>query len=151
MAESIWGSIRDSDHVHVRLRPDLPADCGGGAVVRRPDGQIWILIDADLPQPERRAVLAHELEHVRRGSMRFDDAPASWDVVIAREERRIDRAVAQRLVPLEELRAFVAQRRSIEVPVTASCVAEAFDVPLRVAQDACEMAASPRPTPPVTG
>lgn len=140
MRESIWGSIRDCDHIHIRLRPDLPADCGGGVVVREPHGEVWILLEAQLPPHERRAVLAHELEHLSRGSMRSDRAPSSWGVVIAREERRVDRAVARRLVPVDELCAFVAQRRSIGEPVTVTCVAEAFDVPLRVARRACEMA-----------
>lgn len=134
--ESIWGSIRDLDHINVRLA-DLPDECGHGVLVRQPDGQVWILLGQHLPQRDRRAILAHELEHLRRGSVRFEGAPPAWDAVVAKEERQVDQVVADRLVPLEELRAFVEQRGSLEEPVTVDCVAEAFDVPDWVARHAC--------------
>lgn len=140
MAESIWSSIADHHHINVRLHRSMPDGCEG-ALVRMPDGEVWILIDAHLPAHERRAVLAHELEHLRRGSVRFDGAPASWDAVIAREELAVDRAVAHRLVPLDELRSFVAQASTLDQPVTALDVALEFDVPLWVARHACEQAA----------
>ena len=140
MAESIWGSIRDHDHINVRVT-DLPEHAGDGVLVRQPDGRVWILLGQHLPQRDRRAVLAHELEHLRRGSVRYDGAPATWDAVVAREEIAVDREVARRLVPLEELRAFVSRRASLGECVTVNCVAEAFDVPLWVAREACALAA----------
>lgn len=141
MAEDlgVWRSIAHRDDINVRTA-QLPAEVGGGVLVRR-DGSVWILLDAHLPAHERRAVLAHELEHLDRGSVRFDGSPPAWDAVVAREELRVDRAVARRLVPLEALRAFVAQRSTLGEPVTACCVAEAFEVPTWVARVACEMAA----------
>lgn len=142
MAENhgVWRSLRDRNDVHVRTT-QLPERCGGGVVVRLDHGEVWILIDSDRPSHERRAILAHELEHLERGSVRFDGAPPTWGAVVAREELRVDRAVARRLVPTEALRSFVAQRSSMGEPVTAGCVAEAFEVPVWVARIACEMAA----------
>jgi hypothetical protein len=141
MAENhgVWRSIRERDDINVRVA-QLPDEVGGGVLVRRGD-RVWILLDAGRPAHERRAILAHELEHLARGSMRFDGSPPTWDAVVAREEQRVDRAVARRLVPLEQLRAFVAARSSMDEPVTAGCVADAFDVPVWVARMACELAA----------
>lgn len=139
MAENVWRSIRDQDHIHVRVIGRLPQECGGGCVVRRPGGQVWILLDAALSATERRAVLAHELVHLERGSCRYEGSPASWDAVVAKEERMVDRTVAERLVPLGELRDFAAARAEVEA-VTAHDVAEAFGVPIWVAREACERA-----------
>lgn len=139
MAESVWGSIRDLDHINVRVT-DLPEHAGDGVLVRKPDGRVWILLGQHLPQRDRRAVLAHELEHLRRGSVRFDGSPPTWDAVVAKEERQVDQIVADRLVPLDELRAFVARRGSLDEPVTVDCVAEAFEVPRWVAREACARA-----------
>lgn len=138
MAEGIWRSIRDHDHIHVRI-VSLPESCGGGCLVRRTNGHAWILLDAALTATERRAVLAHELVHLERGSCRYDGAPATWDAVVAREERMVDRTVAERLVPLAELRDFAAARAELDA-VTADDVAEAFAVPIWVAREACERA-----------
>ncbi len=141
MAETqgVWRSIAHRNDIQVRLA-QLPDECGGGVLVRR-DGLVWILLDGERPAHERRAILAHELEHLERGSVRFDGAPAGWEVVVAKEEQRVDRAVARRLVPLKALRAFVAQQSGLGEPVTAGCVAETFDVPVWVARLACELAA----------
>ncbi len=141
MAENVWRSIAHRDDIHVRLSRHLPGEVGGGVLVRKTDGNIWILLDAHLPAHERRAVLAHELEHLARGSVRFVGSPTTWDSVIVQEERRVDRNVARRLVPIDDLRAFVAARCSTGESVTAADVAEAFDVPVWVARCACEMAA----------
>jgi hypothetical protein len=136
--EGVWRSIRHRDDIQVRLA-HLPDEVGGGTLIRR-GGQVWILLDADRPAHERRAILAHELEHLARGSVRYDGAPPTWDAIVAREERQVDQAVARRLVPVEALRAFVAQRSSLGEAVTVGCVAEAFDVPVSVARLACELA-----------
>lgn len=135
MAGSVWRSIRNHDHIHVRIAP-LPAETGGGCLVRRPNGQAWILLDAGLSPAERRAVLAHELVHLERGSARYDGAPPTWDDVVAREELLVDRIVAERLVPADELRTFAAARAELG-PVTVEDVAEHFDVPVWVAREAC--------------
>lgn len=141
MAGEVWRSIAHRDDIHVRLTRELPLEVGGGVLVRKTDGNVWILLDAHLPAHERRAVLAHELEHLDRGSVRYEGSPATWDFVVAQEERRIDSCVAERLVPLDELRVFAAARCSTGEHVTVDDVAEAFDVPVWVARRACELAA----------
>lgn len=142
MAENqgVWRSIADRDDIHVRLSP-LPDVCGGGALVHRADGRVWILLHEGLSAVERRAVLLHELVHLERGSVRYDDAPPAWEAVVAREEETVDSIVAERLVPEEELRAFVRRCLSIEDYVTALDVAEEFGVPVDVAERACRRVA----------
>lgn len=81
--EGVRRSIAHRGHVHVRL-VELPDEVGGGVLHRRSSGQVWILLDGCRPVDERRALLAHELEHLERGSVRFDGAPATWDAVVAR-------------------------------------------------------------------
>jgi hypothetical protein len=139
MAESVWGSIAGRDDVHVRIVP-LPVDCGGGTIVRRADGTVWILLDEALSATERRAVLLHELVHLERGSVRWDGGPEAWAAVVAREENAVDDIVAERLVPDDELQAFVRRCLSIEEFVTAADVADEFDVPVDVAERACRRA-----------
>ncbi len=92
-----------------------------------------VLIDRSLPAPERRAALAHELVHLERGAV--PRAAPGW--VVAKEERWVDRIATQRLVPAAELRRFVEARSSVG-PVSASDVAEQFEVSLPVAIRACE-------------
>lgn len=138
--EGVWRSIAHRDDINVR-ETSLPSDCGGGVLARLGGGEVWILLDRARSPEERRAILAHELEHLHRGTVRWHDAPPAWTAVVTREELRIDRAVARRLVPLEALRAFVAQRSTLGEPVTAACVAEAFEVPVAIARLACELAA----------
>jgi hypothetical protein len=139
MAESVWGSIAHRGDINVRIT-NLPAECGGGSVVRRADGSIWILLDVALAATERRAALLHELVHLERGSARHEGAPPAWQAIVAREEQRVDDAVAQRLVPDAELREFVARCLSLDRFVTALDVAQEFEVPVDVAERACRRA-----------
>lgn len=56
-----------------------------------------IVLDRRLTQAERRCTLAHELQHVEHG-------PAPDDpVLIARDELRVDRATARRMIPIHAL------------------------------------------------
>lgn len=119
---------------------DLPVDCGGGTVVRRASGTVWILLDRSLSDTQRRTVLLHELVHLERGSVRHDGAPAAWEAVVAREEETVENIVADRLVPVGDLRAFVRRCLSIEDYVTALDVAHEFGVPVDVAERACRRA-----------
>lgn len=143
MGWSPWAEVGGLPHVQVR-HVDLPDEVGGGALVRR-GPTVWILLDQDLPQDERRAVLAHELEHLRRGpSSRCVDMPSGWDDVIAREEISVDRAVARRLVPLDELAVFVDRVIELGEPVGAAAVMEEFGVPVDVAHLALHLLAQAR-------
>jgi hypothetical protein len=136
---SVWGSIADREDIHVRVM-DLPADCGGGALVRRADGSVWILLDQALTALERRAVLLHELVHLERGTARHEGAPPAWQAIVAREEQRVEDQVAARLVPDRELREFVQRCLSLDRFVTALDVAQEFEVPVDVAERACRRA-----------
>ena len=56
-----WRALRALSDVRLHWRDDMPASLRGAT-----DGQrIWMR--DDMTQVERRCVLAHELEHVRRG------------------------------------------------------------------------------------
>jgi len=92
-----------------------------------------VLLDRDLVGAERRAALTHELVHLERGTVPRG-APA-W--IVSKEERHVDRIAAGRLVPAGELRRFVDARTSIGA-VSASDIAEQFEVPLPVAIRACD-------------
>ena len=106
----------------------LPVGVHGASVVR--DGRVLILVDDRLTGRERRAVVEHELVHVARGGPCLADGmPASWDAVYGREEVRVDREVAARLVPAVELAAWLAGRASIGEATTADDIADEWDVP----------------------
>lgn len=74
------------------------------------------MLRADLDAIGRRCTLAHELVHVERGGGSEHPDP----VVRAREEMWVDRVVVDRLVPEDELAAWLAGR---EDPVTVDDVA----------------------------
>jgi Zn-dependent peptidase ImmA (M78 family) len=57
---------------------------------------VWL--DARLTPAERRCTLAHELVHAERG-----DLPCEDPVLDTRQEQRVEREAARRLVPLERL------------------------------------------------
>ncbi|MFT3661961.1 MAG: ImmA/IrrE family metallo-endopeptidase [Gordonia sp. (in: high G+C Gram-positive bacteria)] len=61
------------------------------------DGDRHIVMDPRLLQAARRSVLAHELVHVERGVL------PEQPVLIAREERTVDRIAARLLIPLDAL------------------------------------------------
>jgi hypothetical protein len=117
--------LREREHLRFARR-DLP---GGVQGWYSADAEV-ILIDRTLGRAERNAVLAHELVHQERGGgAGYAGQPATWDAVVAREERNVDIEVARRLVPPDELAAWVGSHSE---PVTAEMVAEHFDVPLWV-------------------
>ncbi len=91
-----------------------------------------ILLDTSLSRVERKCALAHELVHVQRGG-------GSCDPYREKEERIVDRIVAERLVPLGELMAFCHAREVVE-PWE---VAEHFDVTDDVARLALERLQAP--------
>lgn len=129
-----WRALRLRDDIELRWAR-LPDSFGGGAAVER-DGQLFVVLDSRLDRTERRSILEHELCHVRRGLL------PRWapDPILQKDEHAVRRETARRLVPLDELQRFVAQRGSVDEPVTASCVATHFDVTMEVAMDACRLA-----------
>jgi hypothetical protein len=106
-------------------------DVPDGATWHRADGRDHITIDARADQRSRRALLAHELVHLERGI----GYPLATERTMQREEAIVRRETARRLVPPSELAALIAARSDVE-PITAALVAEEFDVPEPVADDA---------------
>lgn len=129
-----WRDLRERGHIVFARRP-LPAGLLG--VYGRRGNRAAIVVDVDLDQQARNAVLAHELVHDERGGgIDAPYMPASWADVVVREERFVEREVARRLVPPAELDAFVERRRQLEEPVMVGDVVEEFDVPAWVAAEA---------------
>lgn len=121
-----WPAAQDNDRLVVELAP-----VRGGAEWRREFGYDTIRIDPSANEVERRALLAHELIHVERGV----GYPVATAATMEREEAIVRRETARRLVPPDALRRFVRQASAVDA-VTASSVAEEFDVPLPVAEEA---------------
>jgi hypothetical protein len=83
------------------------------------------------------AALAHELIHDERGGgAEHREMPPGWAAVAARDEAAVNREVARRLVPRNELVAYLERCEAREWGVTAAQVAEEFDVSDEVAAEA---------------
>ena len=78
-------------------------------------------------------MLAHELIHHERKILYTAGTPAG---LVQAEERWVEREAVARLVPLEELAAWVAAREASEMPTMARDVCDEWDVPPSVALDA---------------
>lgn len=111
----------------------------GGLAEVSPDGSEVVVLDPRLDRRDRRAVLAHELIHLERRLLPHGTPEA----VRAREEHQVRAEVVRRLVPPSVLRGLVAALASIE-PVTATLVADEFDVPTALAEAALEALRSGR-------
>lgn len=129
-----WRELRERDGLELGI-VDLPALAGRGLYAQRGEARA-ILLSKHLGRRERNEVLAHELVHDERGGgcARPQDAPRGWQAIVAREERAVDRIVAERLVPLEELDEFCKKIADIEGGVTAEMVAEEFDTTVAMAE-----------------
>lgn len=133
-----WRALRDRPDVTLHWaelpfgQPGLWIDDGTGR--RR------IVLDWRLPRRERRAVLAHELVHDERGIPCPPDVPPA---LTQREERTVERIVAIRLVPPEELRQLVDRIEGLDQAVTVDLVADEFDVPHDVAERALRLLVTP--------
>ena len=89
-------------------------------------------IDRDLERVDRNYTCGHELIHIER---RIWFPPGTPQGLKQKEERHVDHECTRRLVPLAELALFVASRQEFE-PVTATLVAEEFEVPMHAAMRA---------------
>lgn len=129
-----WRELRERNDIDYELA-DLPANTR--AIVARRGPDTVILISRHLDPPERLVALAHELVHIERGGgCHRPGIPAQMRPLVTREERRVDGIVADRLVPADDLAAFVRSRITVG-PVTAFDVATEFGVTLEVAVRAC--------------
>lgn len=126
-----WRALRERSHLRL-VYAALPDCAGGGAIVDLEDGRV-VVLDERLDRTDRNAVLAHELVHDERDLLYPPDTPASF---VVKEEFYVNREVARRLVPLDELEELVSRIMDLEQPVHALDVMEEFDVPLDVAQRA---------------
>jgi hypothetical protein len=140
-----WRELRLREHIVFRLAP-LPDGVDGVYWPR--GGRAAVIVDRDLDQRHRRAVLAHELIHDERGGgATCVGMPDSWDDVVARDELVVDKERARRLVPPHALRDFIEVRMTLDdLPgVTPLEVSEHFDVPISVAERALRLLADEPP------
>lgn len=132
---SPWRALKHMPNVTMALA-ELPNETGGAVLAIRGKSAV-IVLDKRLTQAERKAALAHELLHLERGSTsRCRNIRGALSVEVVREENRIQREVALRLVPLAELGPVVDRIAGLGHGVTALEVAEEFDVPPVVASQA---------------
>lgn len=128
-----WKALRERPHIGFR-RVRLPQGVDGLWANR---GQrSAILLDSELGRRERSAALAHELVHDERGGG-CGCSPIGaegWRYVCNREEKAVDRIVAERLLDGGEVLAFCSRRADMGEATTASDVAEEFDVATWVAE-----------------
>ena len=126
----VWGELRRRTHIelvwaHLRGHRGRIEDLG--------DGRRRITIDASLNQCDRRAVLAHELVHDERGILFTDATPIA---LVVKEEAYVRAETTRRLVPIDELELLVRTAVLDGQAVTWRDVADWFDVPRDIADDA---------------
>jgi hypothetical protein len=102
------------------------------------DGEAAVIaVDRNLPAVERDAVIAHEqAHHERGGSGHRAEAPPGWGAVVAREEARVERLVAERLAPDRVVHQVVRRLGDLGEAVTAEGVADELGVARSVAHQA---------------
>lgn len=131
-----WRELRHRRHITFGIT-DLPGATGGAVYVVWPNGDAVVMIDRSLDRTHRNAALAHELLHDEWGLAEHDNRSPLWQPIRARDEQRVDREVARRLVPPDELEQVVSLAEADGIALEAWEVAEEFDVPLAVAERAC--------------
>jgi len=99
------------------------------------DGYRAIIVSRSLPPVERLAALAHELAHDDcQGGCHHPGMPDLLRPIVARDEARVDRVAADRLLPLPRLAAWVTAEVAAERPVTVALAAAGLDVAHWVAE-----------------
>lgn len=136
----VWRALRERPHIEFGL-VDLP-DGWPSALYACKGDTAAIVVDRSLTPEERHAALAHELVHDERGGSGHQPGlPPELRVLVAQEEDRVERIVAERLVPVDELARVVAVVCDLGEGVTPAVVAEHFEVPEYVAARALELLA----------
>lgn len=121
-----WRALRSREHITFRLASLAEWDLD--AVYWQRGERAVIVIDPALTRVERNAALAHELVHDERGG------GCAWPAMVHREEVGVDREVARRLVPLDELEEWARRRTEAELVTTVHDVAEHFDTTEQLAE-----------------
>lgn len=133
-----WKELGKRRHLVYRVTKLPPAT--GGALYWPVGRRAGVFIDPGVDRVRRRCLIAHELVHdERRGRADCRELPRSWDAVVAREEGWVDDIVARRLVPAAALMAFCRATAEMGEGVTATAVAEQFDVTEEIAERALRL------------
>ena len=119
---SPWRALREREHIELQWR-DLPRGTAGYWAPLR-GGYAVIVLASWLGRRARRCTLAHELVHDERGLV----TTGMPEALAAKEEHAVEREVARRLVPRDELMAMIVRAVDLGEGVTVHDVAEAFDV-----------------------
>jgi Zn-dependent peptidase ImmA (M78 family) len=130
---SPWKALRESEELEFERVP-MPRSIE--ALYAHGDGRPVILVNNCLGRRMREAALAHELIHHERGGTCSGNPlnPPGWRAVELREEREVDRIVAERMLDAGEVLAFCSMRDEMGEHTTPADVAEAFDVAEWVAE-----------------
>lgn len=129
----LWREASSRPNLDVVIT-DLPAGVRALHVVGD-DGFRCILISAALSPVEKVAALAHELAHDDcHGGCHHPGLPDRLRAVVARDEARVDRVAADRILPLTGLASWVDHQVANDRPVTAAGAAEELEVASWVAE-----------------
>ncbi len=129
----LWREASSRPNLDVVIT-DLPAGVRALHVVGD-DGVRCILISAALSPEEKVAALAHELAHDDcHGGCHHPGLPERLRAVVARDEARVDRVAADRLLPLGGLATWVDRQVANDRPVTVADAAEELEVAVWVAE-----------------
>jgi hypothetical protein len=121
-----WEELRRRPHLFFKL-----AHLDGMEAAYVPRGRrAAVIVHTELGRRARAAALGHELVHDERGGG-CGCSPLGaegWQYVCSREERAVDRIVAERMLDGGEVLAFAQRRAEFGEPTTVVDVAEEFDV-----------------------
>lgn len=126
-----WADLRSRPHL--TLKWARFKDCRE-QIRDTPSGRV-IYLSHGSKRAERRSLLTHALVHDER----FLFKPGTPTALCAKEEAIVRDETAYRLVPPDELRAYLAECEAADEPVHAFMVAEEFTVTMVVAQRALSL------------
>lgn len=126
----VWGELRRRPHIEL-VQAFMPDNAG--YIEDLGDGRRRITLDTEIDQCERRATLAHELVHDDCDILFTDDTPIALMVKL---EAYVEAETTRRLVPIDELELLVRARVLDGGTVEWRDVAEWFDVPRDIAEQA---------------
>ncbi|MFA9432907.1 MULTISPECIES: hypothetical protein [unclassified Egicoccus] len=136
-----WDPAREFEQQHpdvlVEYVDGLPVATGGAVRYRDRHGTV-VLIDRRLTGPARRDALAHELVHHQRDGGAAGGEHPRFRPDRIREEQRVARITAERLVPTLDLQRYCDLHADLGHGVCPDDVAREFEVTWPVACDALD-------------